>query len=100
MSNGQQHDEIRRRVLDRMERSETMVKLAIVAAAIVEGACLILLLALIDFANRDQVIVLIAAVLVYMTIGLGLIALGAHVSRSTLRILQALDLAERTGPRA
>jgi hypothetical protein len=37
------------------------------------------------------------SVLSYTTIAFGLIALGAHVSRSVARVLGALDAAERSG---
>ena len=95
MSDSQRSEEIRRRVLDRMERSETLIKLAIIAAALVEALCLVLLIVLVDFKNPDHLVVLVAAVLVYVTLGLGLVALGGHVTRSTLRILKAIELAER-----
>jgi len=95
MSDNERRDAVRRDALRHMERSEMAVKLSIVAAALVEAACLGLFLFLMDFSNRGHVLLLVATCLIYMTLGLGLMALGAHVSRTGLRILKALERTER-----
>lgn len=83
-------DEIRNDVLARMDRAERNYKLAFVAAAGVEGAFLIAFLFLADFTNRTHVLLLLGTVMTYSILAVGLIALGAHVNRAILRVLQAI----------
>lgn len=87
-------EEARRGALDRVDRVERGYKLAFLGAAAVESAFLVGYVLLADFSNRLHVLLLIAAVAIYSIIALGLIALGAHVKRCTLRILKAIDLAK------
>lgn len=79
--------------LERIDRAERRYKLAFLAAAAVESVMLIIYLALADFSNRTHVLVLVAMVATYTIVGVGLVALGAHVNRNTLRILRAIQLA-------
>ncbi len=92
-------EEARRGALNRVDRAEHGYKLAFLGAAAVESAFLVAYLLLADFSNRLHVLLLIAAVAIYSIVALGLVALGAHVKRCTLRILKAIDLAQggRTG---
>jgi hypothetical protein len=83
-------DEIRNDVLARMDRAERNYKLAFVAAAAVEGVFLMAFLFLADFANRTHVLLLLGTVMTYSILAVGLIALGAHVNRAILRVLQAI----------
>jgi len=46
-----------------------------------------------DFSNKTHMLLLIGLTMSYTIVILGLVALGAHVNRSTLRILQAIDAA-------
>jgi hypothetical protein len=84
-------DEIRNDVLVRMERAERNYKLAFVGAAVVEGVFLLAFLLLADFTNRTHVLLLLAAVMTYSILAVGLVALGAHVNRAILRVLRAID---------
>lgn len=84
-------EEIRGDVLARMERAERNYKLAFVVAAVVEGAFLLAFLWLADFTNRTHVLLLLAAVMTYSILAVGLIALGAHVNKAILRVLHAID---------
>ena len=84
-------DDIRANVLDRMERQDRFLKLSIAAAAAFEAALLGTALWLVDFSNRTQVLILVTSILSYMILGLGLMALGAHVSRSISALIAALD---------
>lgn len=79
--------------LDRIDRAERRYKQAFLAAVAVEGAALPVYLALADFSNRTHVLLLLASVATYTIIAIGLVALGAHVNRNTLRILRAVQLA-------
>ena len=84
-------DEIRSDVLARMDRAERNYKLVFVVAAVVEGSFLIAFLLLADFANRTHVLLLLGTVMTYSILSVGLIALGAHINRAILRVLQAID---------
>jgi hypothetical protein len=84
-------DEIRNDVMARMDRAERNYKLAFIAAAVVEGAFLVAFLLLADFKNRTHVLLLLGTVMTYSILAIGLIALGAHVNRAILRVLQAID---------
>lgn len=84
-------DEIRTDVLARMDRAERNYKLAFIGAAVVEGLFLMAFLLLADFANRIHVLLLLGTVMTYSILAIGLVALGAHVNRAILRVLQAID---------
>ena len=79
--------------LDRIDRAERRYKQAFLAAVAVEAAALPVYLALADFSNRTHVLLLIASVATYTIIAIGLVALGAHVNRNTLRVLRAVEMA-------
>jgi hypothetical protein len=79
--------------LDRIDRAERRYKQAFFAAVAIEAMALPVYLTLADLSNRTHVLLLIATVATYTIIGLGLVALGAHVNRNTLRILRAVQLA-------
>lgn len=85
-------DGVRASALERIDRTERQYKLAFLAAAFVEAGFLAGYLLLADFTNRLHVLLLIAAVAIYSLIALGLVALGVHINRNTLRILKALEL--------
>jgi hypothetical protein len=85
-------EEARRDALDRVDRTERDYRLVFFATAVVESAFLAGYLLLADFSNRLHVLLLIASVAIYSIVALGLVALGAHVKRCTLRILKAIEL--------
>ncbi|HSU17974.1 hypothetical protein [Longimicrobium sp.] len=78
-------------VLDRMDRHARMVRLAILAAAAVEGLLMVIALLKVDWKNETQVLLFLFAVLGYTIVALGLVALGAHVSRVGARVVAALE---------
>jgi hypothetical protein len=84
-------DAIRRSVLSRIERGDRLVRITMLGAALLEAAMLAVVLLIIDWKDRTQVLVFVTAMLGYTIIVLGLAALGAHVSRSVGRILAALE---------
>jgi len=88
-------DRLRGETLDRLERGERKVKLALLAAAVVEALLMGSFLLLADLSNRLHLLLLIATVALYSILGLGLIALGAHANRNTRLILKAIELLER-----
>jgi hypothetical protein len=84
-------DNIRQSVLDRMERGDRLVKGAIIGAASVEGLLLAVALLIADWHNPLHRLVFILSILTYSVIACGLIALAGHISRSTGRVLIALE---------
>jgi len=80
-------------VLDRIDRAERHYKQVFLAAVGLEAIMLPLYLALADFSNRTHVLLFIAMVATYSIVCIGLLALGAHNNRNTLRILRAVQLA-------
>ena len=84
-------DAVRAEVLRRADAAERNYKLAFFGAVALEGVFLLAFLFLADFSNRTHVLLLIATVMSYSVVILGLVALGAHVNRATLRVLQAIS---------
>jgi len=84
-------DEIRNDVLARIERTERNYKLAFFSAVALEALFLMTFLFVADLSNRTHVLLLLGTVMTYSILALGLVALGAHVNRATLRVLQAID---------
>jgi hypothetical protein len=82
--------------LARLDRANRRVTQVILAAAIVEAVLLFVVLFNIDFADPLQRLVFLLAMLTYFTLGLAIIALGAHVSRVEERLLTALELLRET----
>jgi hypothetical protein len=86
---------LRGRALDRIEQSERRFKLFLFAALALETIFLVAFLLLADFGDRLHVLLLFSSVAIYMILGFGLFALGAHVSRNTLLVLKAIELLDR-----
>lgn len=92
MNTDERLDAIRTSTLDRIDRSDRWFKAMIAVAFLTEIAGLTTFLLLMDFADRTHWLILVAAVLVYMTIGWWTWGLAAHANRSALRIIRSLDL--------
>ena len=86
-----QLDFIRNAVLARMDAQERAMKFAILGAAVAEALLLSYAVWLIDWSDRTQVVVFVLSILSYLIIALGMIALGAHVSRSASRVVAAIE---------
>lgn len=84
-------DEIRSNTLNQIEANERRYKLAFVGAAAVEAAFLGIFLVLADLSNRGHVLLLVTAVAIYTIVAFGLIAVGLHVNRNTLRVIRAIE---------
>ena len=78
-------------VLARMESDAQRVRMAVIAAALIEGLLLVIALLKVDWKNDTQVLMFIFSVLGYTIVVLGLAALGAHMSRVGARVVAALD---------
>jgi hypothetical protein len=88
-------DKIRGTALDKIERSEKNYKIAFFAAVMLEAIFLLGFVLLMDVSNRLHLLVLIASIGIYSIIGLGLVVLGAHVTRNTQMILKAIALSDK-----
>jgi hypothetical protein len=84
-------DEVRAAALMRINRSERNFKLAFFAAGLVETSFIVSFLLLADLSNRVHLLLLISTVSCYSIVVLGLFALGAHINRSALRVLTAIE---------
>lgn len=89
--------EIRQQTLNRIERAERNYKLAFFGGVAIEGFFFALFFALADLHNRLQLMLFISTVATYTILLFGLLALGAHISRNTLRILKAIELISERG---
>jgi hypothetical protein len=65
--------------------------MGIMGAAAIELLLFIFAFIMIDWSVRIERIVFVLAILSYTIIAFGLLALGAHVTRSSMRILAALE---------
>ena len=88
-----QLDAVRAEAMQRFYNDERNYRLAFFGGVVLEGLFLLLFLLCADLTNKTHVLLLIATVMSYSIVVLGLVALGAHVNRTTLRILQAIDAA-------
>ena len=82
---------MRANALAKIDRAERWFKLSLYGAVIFEGLFTIGVLAFADFHNRLHLLLVCCTGLIYMPVVLGLMALGAHVNRCTLRVLARLD---------
>jgi hypothetical protein len=85
--------------LARLDRANRRVTQLIVLAAAIEGLLLLLVLYAIDFKDPLHRLVFLLSMLTYFTLGLAIVALGAHVSRVQERLLNAIELLRGPGSR-
>jgi Kef-type K+ transport system membrane component KefB len=78
-------------VLERMDRHNQRMRLALLAAAFFEGLLMVIAILKLDWGNDTQVLLFLFSVLSYTILALGLVALGAHVSRVGARVVAALE---------
>jgi len=87
-------DDIRSAALARADRAELHYRLGFFGAVALETAFLAGFLALADLSNRLHVLLFMATIAIYSIVALGLVALGAHVTRCTLRVIRAIEARE------
>ena len=88
-------DEIRSNTLKQIEKTERNYKLAFVAAALVEAVFFAAFILLADFTNRGHLLLFITGIAIYTIVAAGLLALGVHINRNTLRIIRAIESMNR-----
>lgn len=81
-------------VLDRMEAGRKTLRIAIGAASLLEVAMLVACILLVDWRDRQQVLILVIFLLSYLIVILGMVGLAGHVTASTARILKVLEARE------
>ena len=89
-------DRIRNETLNQVDRKALWAKILFAATAVVEWGGLITLAIMVDWSNRTQIIVFVAALFVYLTLGMWVWALAARNRVGEQRILQAIHLLEET----
>jgi hypothetical protein len=82
---------IRTSVLSQMERAERIMRLGIMAAAVLEMTMIAIVVLMFDLKDRVQLLIFVTSMLSYSIIVLGLFALGAHVTRTAGRIVSLMD---------
>jgi hypothetical protein len=86
----QQIDKARIDALEAIDRAERNFRYALIGGCLVEAALLTGLFLLADLKQRTHVLLILGFVGSYSVVLMGLVALGAHVSRVGQRILRAL----------
>lgn len=92
MDHANDSDTLTRTTLDRIDKAHRHYLGAFIGAALLEGAGLLAFALLADFTNRTHVLILVAAVLTYGTLGIGLVTLGVYTRWWALRIVRAIEL--------
>jgi hypothetical protein len=87
-------DSARESVLDRMETGQKLVRIGMSAAALLELAMLAACILLVDWGEREQVLLFVIFILSYFILVLGMLALAGHVTSATARILAVLEARE------
>ena len=82
-------------ILDQMDRHARTARIAILGAAAVEGMLMLIALLKLNWDDGTHVLLFLFSVLGYTIIGLGMVALGAHVSRVGARVVSAIDGRDR-----
>lgn len=84
-------DAATRVTLERVDAARRQYFGMFIAAAALEGVGLAAFLLLADLSDRTHLLILVAAILTYGTIGLGLCALGVYTRWWALKIVRAMD---------
>ena len=83
---------VRQTALVAIERQERYTKLAIAAAGVIEAVLIAAILLSIDFSNPIHKLILLATLLTYLPLALGMMALGSLNSRHTRSVLLAIQM--------
>jgi hypothetical protein len=84
-------DTMRATALQKLDAAERYFKLAFFGAILFEALFTIGIVWFADFKNQLHMLILSCTGVIYMPVILGLVALGAYVNRSMLRVLVRLD---------
>jgi len=84
-------EQMRAHALKQMDRVQRNFKAALFGAVLFEAFFTLGIIYFSDFRNPLHLLIICCTGLIYMPIVLGLVALGAHMSRNTLRVLARMD---------
>lgn len=84
-------EKLRANALAKMDEAKRYFYYAFYGAVVSEGLFTIGIVAYVDWKNPLHMLIVCCTGVIYMPIVLGLVALGAHVNRCTLRVLARLD---------
>ncbi len=90
--NTEELDGITAKVLDQVDQAKKRRKALVVVLAAVEGTLLTTYLVLMDFGNLLHWLILVATLLCYGSIMVGLMVTGAHIDVNTQKLLRAIGL--------
>jgi hypothetical protein len=95
-------DRRRRAALDQVHKSEQRFRYLMVGVFLWEAVLLAVIILYMDFGDRMHVLIFLSTAIVYGTLGIGLVTLGAYLRQNTLQILAALELVDKAdrGPEA
>ena len=85
-------DAITTKVLDQVDQAEKGRKTMVAVLATVEGVLLTTYFVLMDFGNQLHWLILVANLLCYGSIMVGLMVMGAHIDVNTQKLLRAIGL--------
>lgn len=88
-------DEIRKSTLAQIEKNERNYQWAFRGTAFIELLFFVAYLLLADLYDRMHLLLLLVTVALYTLVAFSLMALGAHVTRNTLRVLNAIEQSEK-----
>jgi hypothetical protein len=84
-------DRLRANALKKIDAAERWFKLSLFGALLFEGLFTLGILYYVNWRDPLQMLIVCCTGVIYMPIVLGLVALGAHMNRCTLRVLARLD---------
>ena len=84
-------EQMRANALKQMDRAQRNFRSALFGAVLFEGFFTLAIIYFSDIHNPLHLLIVCCTGLIYMPIVLGLVALGAHMNRNTLRVLARLD---------
>ncbi len=84
-------EKMRANALAKIDAAERWFKAALFGAVLFEGLFTLGILWFVNWRDQLHLLIVCCTGVIYMPIVLGLIALGAHVNRCTLRVLARLD---------
>ena len=84
-------EQMRSNALREMDRAARNFKAAFFGAVLFEGLFTLGIIVFANFRDPLHLLILCCTGVIYMPIILGLVALGAHVNRCTLRVLARID---------
>ncbi|MCX6169559.1 MAG: hypothetical protein NTX65_09470 [Ignavibacteriales bacterium] len=84
-------DAIRKKALEQIEKREKNLKLGIIGIALYEFTLLLLFIFFANWSDKLHQLLFISTLLIYGTLGLGIVALGSFLNINTARVLKAIE---------